>query len=284
VRVKQVALIGVMVLSAGRIQAQADVHLGLTTGYGATFIADKGISDAPRYKAAMTYNWSPVGINAGIDFGKKFGLTVEGILANHGQNFDIIDIADKVVGRREIDLKYFQLPLLMRFMNEGNSAVRGNFNLGGQVSFLTSATDKLHYSASTQTFPAGAALPAGAVGVQRPDGNTQAVLLAQPETVVMSKKDGDFKKIGYQVVAAFGLDIDLSRHLYLAIQLRGNYNLTDMRIDKVIDEVRKKQTTDVYGRRADYQIGLQGGIHYIFGSTRSFKFKGTKPHPKGYRH
>lgn len=275
-------LISISLISAGRILAQVDIHVGLATGYGATFVADKGISDAPRYKSIMTYNWSPVGINAGIDFGKKFGLTMEGIIAGHGQNYDIIDIADKVVGRREIELKYFQLPLLMRFMNEGNAAVRGNFNLGGQVAFLTSATDKLHYSMSTQTFPAGAALPAGAVGVQRPDGNTQAILPAQPGTEVMNKKDGDFKKIGYQAVAAFGLDIDLSRHLYLSIQLRGNYNLTDMRNDKIIEEIRKKQTTDAYGRRADYQIGLQGGIHYIFGSTRSFKFKGSKP--KAYRH
>ncbi|MEO8474755.1 MAG: outer membrane beta-barrel protein [Chryseolinea sp.] len=275
-------LISVCLISMGKIQAQVDFHLGLTTGCGATFVADKGISDAPRYKSVMTYNWSPVGINAGVDFGKKFGLTVEGIVANHGQNFSIIDIADKVVGGREIDLKYFQLPVLMRFMNEGNSAVRGNFNLGGQVSFLTSATDKLYYSASTQTFPAGAALPTGAVGVKRPDGNTQAIVRAQPETIIMSNKDGDFKKIGYQVVAAFGLDFDLSRHLYFSVQLRGNYNLMDMRSGKTIDEVKQHQTADVYGRRADYQIGLQGGVHYVFSSTRSFRFKGAKP--AAYRH
>lgn len=262
---------------AGMSNAQVTVHVGATTAFTATFVPDKGISESPRYKSEITYNWSPLGFNAGVDFGKKFGLSIESILSNQGQTFDVIDVADNVVGKRNIEMQYIHFPLLMKFMNEGNSAVRGNFNLGPQFSVLLKGSEEIEYSASTQTFVKGVTLPSGATGIkQRPDGNVQATVPAQPRKELASKNSGSFKKSEFQVAAAFGLDIDLTRHLYLSIQLRGNYSLTDSRNSKLISEIKSGSTNDPYGQRRNLLVGVQSGVHYVFDSTRSFKYKGSR--------
>src|SRR5438105_3816042 len=106
---KKICFLSLVVLSAFlTVNGQTEVHVGVTTGYNATFIADNGITNAPRFKSTMTFQWSPVGINAGVDFGRKFGLTLAGIISNQGHTFDIIDIADKTVGRRLIEMQYIQ--------------------------------------------------------------------------------------------------------------------------------------------------------------------------------
>ena len=271
-------LLNIAMLSvAASVSAQVQVNLGLTTAYNATFVLDDGLSEAPRYNAKTTYNWAPIGFNVGVDFSRKFGLSLESIMAKQGQVYEIIDIADKVVGERSIDLEYIHLPLMMRFMNGGNSGVRGNFNLGPQLSILTNASDIIKYSASTQTFPKGATLPTGATDiVNHPDGSVTATVPAQSPTEIMSKKADSYKNAEFQVAAAFGLDIDVSRHMYLSIQARGNYSITDMRNQDVIDVIKQGTSGDVFGHRANLVVGVQAGLHYTFGSTRSFKYKGSR--------
>jgi len=268
-----VALLGVASISYG----QVGVHVGVTAGYNATFVLDNGISEAPRYKSQMTYNWAPFGFDVGVDFSRGFGLSLEAIMARQGQLYDIINTADQVVGQRNIRYESLQLPLLMRFMSKGNSSVRGNFNLGPQLSILTRASEIMQYSASTQTFPKGATLPDGASNVvMRPDGSVTATVPALSATELASKEANSFKNTEFQIAAAFGLDIDLARHLYLSIQTRGSYSITDVRNSDVIEDLKNGGSTDVFGKRANLMLGVQTGVHYVFGVTRSFKYKGAK--------
>jgi len=258
-------------------QAQVGVHVGVTTGFNATFVLDDGLSQAPRYKSQMTYKWAPIGFNAGVDLSRGSGLSLESIMAKQGQIYDIINIADQVVGQRNIQYECLQLPLLMRFMSKGNSGVRGNFNLGPQLSILTRASEIIQYSASTQTFPKGATLPAGASGVvTHPDGSMTASVPAQSPKELASKQAQSFKNADFQIAAAFGLDIDVARHFYLTVQARGNYSITDTRNSDVIEALKQGKSSDVFGKRANLTAGVQMGLHYVFGSTRSFKYKGAK--------
>lgn len=254
--------------------SQVQIHLGATTAYNATFVLDKGLSEDPRYSSTMTYNWAPVGFNFGVDFGKTFGLSLESILSKQGQIYEIVDVGKKVVGERKIDLSYVQLPLLFRFMSGGNAGARANFNFGPQLSLLTDASEVMKYSASTQTFPAGTTLPEGATNpVENPDGTVTATVPALSPQEILSKKANDFKSAEFQIAAAFGIDIDLSKHLYLSTQIRANYSLTDMRNGDVIDAIKEGNSSDIFGQRANLLVGLQLGVHYMFGTTRSFKFK-----------
>ena len=255
--------------------AQVSIHVGATTAYNATFVLDKGLSEDPRYASTMTYNWAPIGFNFGIDLTPKFGLSLESILSNQGQIYEIVDVAEKVVGQRSIDLSYVNLPLMMRFMSGGTGATRANFNLGPQLSLLTDASEIIEYSESRQTFPPGTELPPGSENiVENPDGSLTADVPTQNPEEIMSKEMQSFKNAEFQIAGAFGLDIDLSRHLYLSTQIRANYSLTDMRNGDVIDAIKEGNTSDIFGQRANVLVGVQLGVHYVFGSTRSFKYKG----------
>ncbi len=90
---------------------------------------------------------------------------------------------------------------------------------------------------------------------------------------IYTKEANDFKNTEFQIAAAFGVDIDLSRHLFLTTQIRANYSLTDMRNGDVIEMIQNGDAADIFGQRANLIVGVQVGLHYMFGTTRSFKFK-----------
>jgi hypothetical protein len=48
-----------------------------------------------------------------------------------------------------------------------------------------------------------------------------------------------------------------------------------MRNGDVIEKIKNGDSSDVFGQRANLLVGVQFGIHYMFGSTRSFKYKGS---------
>ncbi|MFO7259385.1 MAG: outer membrane beta-barrel protein [Bacteroidota bacterium] len=247
------------------------VHLGLTTAVNASFVLDKGLSQDPRYNSQYTYKVAPIGFSFGVDLGRTFGLSLESILSRQGQIYDIIDAAQQVKGQREISLSYVHLPLLMRFMSGGNSPVRTNFNLGPQLSFLTEAVESMQYDAGTFSIPddPNFVLPEGAVD----NGNGTYTAPAMPPSEILTKKANQFKDMEFQIAAAFGIDIDLSRHLYLSTQIRANYSLTDMRTGDVIDALTNGEGQDLFTHRASMIVGLQVGLHYTFGVTRSFKYR-----------
>jgi len=269
--------IAVLVSGIFSIAANAQVHLGITTAANATFVLDKGLSEDPRYNATYTYNFAPIGFNFGVDLGRTFGISVESILSRQGQVYELIDVANQVKGERKIDLSYVNLPLLFRFMSGGNAGTRANFNIGPQLSILTDAVESVSANSGTFTIPDGVTpesiqndFPAAQINgdgtYSIPDGSPSY-------KEVLTKEANDFKNTEFQIVAAFGLDIDLSRHLFLTTQIRANYSLTDMRNGDVIDAIKNGEGSDIFGQRANLLVGLQIGLHYSFGVTRSFKFK-----------
>ena len=74
-----------ILISISITRAQVEVHIGVATGYNATFVLDKGLSKDPRYNSIMTYNWAPIGMSFGVDFSRTFGLTLEGIKSTQGK-------------------------------------------------------------------------------------------------------------------------------------------------------------------------------------------------------
>jgi hypothetical protein len=262
-----------------RSNGQVNVHIGATTAYNATFVLDKGLSGDPRYKPAFTYNWAPIGLNFGVDLSKGFGLSLEGIKSAQGQVYELIDIGKKVAGERKIELEYIHMPLLLRFMGTGTGGARANFNLGPQLSILTDARETIQAQGGEFEIPDGvdfesikAEFPEATQTQEQASQGTYSLPEMSPQEI-LSKKNNDFRNTEFQIALAFGLDIDLSRHLYLTTQIRANYSLTDMRNGDVIDSIKNGNGSDVFGQRANLLVGIQLGIHYMFGTTRSFKFK-----------
>ena len=136
------------ILLAGSAYAQPRVHVGVTTGFNSTHVLDKGLQSDPRYVAQANYEWAPIGVSAGVDFSNKFGLQIETIRAAQGQIYQMIETAQnvqKMVAERNIDLKYIQIPLLMKMMSGGNGPARFNFQVGPQLSLLNSGSETMKF-------------------------------------------------------------------------------------------------------------------------------------------
>jgi hypothetical protein len=266
-----------VVCSISQVSAQiVQIHLGATTAGNATFVLDKGLSEDPRYNSTYTYNLSPIGFNFGVDLGRKFGITLEGIKSKQGQIYELIDIAEKVRGERRIDLSYIHLPMLLKFMSGGTAGTRANFNIGPQLSLLTDARESVQAGAGVYELPEGMEFAdvqqEFPTAVNNGDG-TYELPSDTPSKDILTKKANDFKNSEFAIAAAFGLDIDLSKHLFLTTQIRANYSLTDMRNGDVVERIKNGDAGSLFGERANLLVGVQLGIHYMFGKTRSFKFK-----------
>lgn len=272
---KRLLLFALAVFTILGAQAQiVQVHVGATTAVNATYVLDKGLSEDPRYNSTATYQWAPIGFNFGVDLGRKFGLSLEGIKSKQGQIYEMIDAFEKVKGQREISLDYLQLPLLFRFMSGGSSAVRSNFNLGPQMSFLTNARESIEAEAGTFKIPEGvdfASIQQEFPNAVNNNDGTYDLPESVPSRDVLTKKANDFRNTEFSIAGAFGLDIDLSKHLYLTTQVRATYSLTDMRNGDVIDKIKSGDSADIFGARANLVVGVQLGLHYMFGVTRSFR-------------
>ncbi len=265
-----------VLLSVVNGKAQIQVHVGATTAVNATFVLDKGLSEDPRYNSKMTYNTAPIGFNFGVDFTNKFGLSLESILSNQGQVYEVINAAKQISGERKIDLTYLNLPLLVRFMSGGNGGARANFNIGPQMSFLTQATETLQFKAGDYTIPDDPSFEIPEGGTDNGDGTYNIPEgMGTPENPeeIYSKAGDNFKNTEFQIAAAFGLDIDIAKHLYLTTQIRANYSLTDMKNGDAWDTIISGKPQDILSQRANLLVGVQLGLHYTFGVTRSFKFK-----------
>lgn len=253
------------------------IHLGFTTAANATFVLDEGLSEDPRYNSTYTYNFAPIGFNFGVDFTRKFGMSLESIISKQGQVYEILDAAEQVKGERKIDLSYVNLPLLFRFMSGGNAGTRANFNIGPQLSILTDAVESISANGGTYTIPDGVSVESiqnDFPTAQINGDGTYTIPEGSPSIKdILTKEADDFKNTEFQIAASFGLDIDLSRHLFLTTQIRANYSVTDMRNGDVIEAIKNGEGSDIFGKRANLLVGIQLGLHYTFGVTRSFKLK-----------
>ena len=281
---KRFLILCLSILTVSTVSAQlVQIHLGATTSVNATYVLDKGLSEDPRYNSTATYQWAPIGFNFGLDLGRKFGLSLEGIKSKQGQIYDMIDKFEEIKGKREISLDYLQLPMLFKFMSGGNGGARANFNLGPQLSFLTNAVETVQAQKGVYQIPEGvdftsiqnelASTEADKQYIQQIDANSYEVLQDLNPKDILTKEANDFKNTEFSIAGAFGLDIDLSKHLFLTTQVRATYSLTDMRNGDVIESIKNGDAATIFDQRANLLVGVQLGLHYMFGTTRSHKFK-----------
>ena len=184
-----------------------------------------------------------------------------------------MDVAKTVVGERKIDLSYIQLPLLFKFMSSKATKARTNFSLGPQLSILRNGVETIEYEASTQNIENINEIPEGAT--LNADGTYDVPALPTTE-ILSSSADEEIRKFNeteLQIAASFGVDIDISKHLYLSTLIRANYSFTDMRNGDLVDVLQNSNLNDLFSRRANLAIGAQIGLNFMFNGVRSFKVK-----------
>lgn len=259
-----------MVLLGYATLGQPRIHLGASTLVNSSVVLDEGLKTDPRYDSEISYQWSPVGFSFGTDFTHGFGLQLESILNNQEQIYSIINSAKEITeGERKIDLQYLQLPLLMRFMNKSTAPTRFNFNFGPQLSILTLAKETANFEPGTYELPEGTEPPAGAT--DNGDGTYTITDPGGSFQTIATKQADEFKNAVFSIAGGFGLDIDISRNLYLTTYTRINYMFSDMRTEDFLTQLSSGGTVkDIFGERSTVDIGIQLGLNYMIGGVRSF--------------
>jgi hypothetical protein len=244
------------------------ITLGVTTGVNNTYVLDKGLSEDPRYASQGTYNWAPIGMSVGLNLTPRFGLQLEAIKNTAGQVYNIVDIYENRVGKREMVMNYLSLPLLLKFMdNEMSKTANINFMIGPQLSLLTSGYESIQYHSADMEIPENSKPPAGAT----PNEDGSYSVPAQEYAIIASKNgDKGGQKLAdknVELAFNFGVRFKLSPKLSLNTDLRGIYGFSDLRSEEFIASVKDGSASfdTMMGRRANVMVGLQLGLNYYIG-------------------
>ncbi len=271
-----------LIITANLANAQVRAHFGANTGITTTFLFDEGVKTDPQYVSVQTFEMAPVGFSFGVDVSNKFGLQLESILANQQMIFEIADAVKTSVGERKIDMSYIHIPMLFKFMGGGDNKARMNFNFGPQLSILQGGLESFNVNepGSIIKVPEGAVdnLPEGSInngdgtytlpGNLPPEGFSADLLKKNAENQIESFKNKEF-----HIVGGFGLDVDLSRHLYMGINVRADYSITDMRNGDLINQLKDGTINEIFNKRSTLNVGAQISLNFMIGGVRSFSKK-----------
>ncbi|MEN8249988.1 MAG: outer membrane beta-barrel protein [Bacteroidota bacterium] len=281
---KKVALLLITFILIVQSQSQAQIrfNVGVSTAMNSTFVLDKGLKTDPTYIANTTFNMAPIGFSFGMDITKKFGLSLDAIKAAQGQYYEIVDAYNTIQGAREFDMSYLQFPLLLKFMGGGDGRARMNFQLGPQLSLLQEGQEILKYVQGDYNFPTDPqdledfVLPEEINAIDNGDG-TYTIPQDYEQLISGSEEYTDalyqFAEKELALSGAFGLTLDVHRNMYMVMNVKATYSLTDMRGKDLIDLVNSGQVQDLASERANLAVGAQISLHWIFGGTRFFKAK-----------
>jgi len=254
--------------------AQPKIHFGVTTAMNSTLVLNQGLESDPRYgETEFTYQWSPIGFSFGTDFTRGFGLQLEAMLNNQEQIRQIQSVVNTVqkvkAGEQQLSMQYLQLPLLMRFMSKGGSATRFNFNIGPQLSLLTDAQELATLQPGDYEWPDGEQPDPENFpdATQNPDGTWN---LPSGGTDVVISETNDFRNAMFTIAGGFGLDIDVSKNIYLTTYTRFTYAFQDVRNEDFFNSVVNGNYNQLLKSSAIVDISVQLGVHYMIGGTRSF--------------
>ena len=271
--------------------SQLKVHVGASTAINSTFVLDKGLNKDLGYTRVASFDMAPIGFTFGTDFSPKFGLQLEGIVTKYNQ---IYDIKEKVaqaqataenIGQLKFDMSYLSIPMMLKFMGGSDNKARMNFAFGPQLSLLTSGSEQLVLEQIAEgkdiaipdiadpenidSYISGATL--------NEDGTFALPESINPEdfSTDLLKKNAEeklssFKNQEFHLVGGMGLDVDVSKNLYISINLKADYSFTDMRNGDLIEQLEAGSLKDIFGNRANLAVGAQITVNYMFGGTRSF--------------
>ncbi|WP_210490110.1 outer membrane beta-barrel protein [Rufibacter aurantiacus] len=226
-------------------------YLGLTTQFQNTWIINDEQYEDVNYKHRFTTKWAPIGAVVGYKFNENHNLQAEIYRSHQGEKFDLVDNAGNKAGEKNIDLVYWNIPLLFKYTTAGT--VRFNFQVGPQLGILQKGTER-------NTFSRTASYTIKDRSFSVPQGN---YLLASTERSEGSNSNvGEFNKYDLGILLGLGAEYSLSTNLILTANLRYGYNFVNIRKEEHIEDLSRD--TDYYVLRQNMVGGLQIGINYLF--------------------
>ncbi|KAA9340244.1 porin family protein [Adhaeribacter soli] len=243
-------LFGIMPFLASAQSEGVGPYIGAAAAINNTWIIiDNELQNNEHHDHKATFGPAG-GLVLGYKFNDRHSLQLEGAYSKQGAKYDLLNSDNRVIGKKEIDLKYLAVPLLFKL--SGTGTTRFNIHVGPQVAFLLSGEEVNTFDenvvVSNPNMPNnGQTIPAGTYTISDKD----------PANAGVYK----LNNIAPSIVLGFGVEHDLSDQLYLTANLRFNYSWTNINDDEV---VAHPNDLDKYTLRYNVLGGLQVGLHYFF--------------------
>ena len=273
-------------------------HAGLQTAIYYNTILDQGMSDSPHYDTDMSKAWksAPIGLAVGYQGGGA-GVQLEFNSVKNGQRYKILHENKKEIGVKEINMTSYQIPLLLKVV-EGKGRAKFSFVMGPYLSLVREISEV--NTMSKDTFILANTEYSPRLGnyyydIEDPTDFAWTTGLRTPTSYSRKKGDDTFYKgTGLGAIIGLGTDVYLTEGLYASLNLRLNYQFTEMRSErdlsgqkpnfpqgseiavedfKQVDYVQfvnangvlKEEALAEQKKRTLLYGGFQLGLHYRFG-------------------
>ncbi|GGK76052.1 outer membrane beta-barrel protein [Rufibacter glacialis] len=227
-------------------------YIGVTTQFQNTWVINDEQYEDVNYKHRFTTKWAPYGFVAGYKFNENHNVQAEFYRSHQGERFDLIDNSGNKAGEKEIDLVYYNVPLLFKYTSTGT--VRFNFQVGPQLGILQKGTER-------NTFTRTASYQIKDRSFSVPQGN---YLLASTEEGDRSgnSRVGEFNKYDLGILLGLGAEYSITSNVILTANLRYSYNFVNIRKEEHIEDLTRD--SDYYVLRQNMVAGVQIGLNYLF--------------------
>lgn len=239
------------------VLAQKGMHVGVNLGANSIWIFNQnnyGLSEMD-YELKFGPN---IGLAAGYNFTLNAGVQVELNYVSMGQNYydvirdfgptDSTGKQQKVDTYRYIALKYLQIPVLFRYQTtkEKKDKIEFHAMVGPSIGLLLSANQ--YYEADIENNGVLVEIPTNLA--------PEAVVSAFAATPESEAAKDYFSSLDLGLHMDVGVDIYLSKTMYITPALKMYYGLTDLNSEPTRD-------TNEYGASHNGYAGISVGIHYI---------------------
>jgi hypothetical protein len=258
---------------------------GVYGGFNIPFTIDQGLRNDPRFYGKFTFRGTPIGLSYGYDK-VGHGILVTPGYMEIGQKFTIVNNEGGSVGTRDVQMKYFSVPVALKlhlndiafFRLSMVAALNFGYLLKGQETLTVSALP----SARVLAYPKGVSVP------NNPDYQItyDGVIVPNLSNSVLVPSS---KYAPFQVFAGVGFhsDFDLNEDWSINFDGRANFGVFDPRNKSYIHELKNPSAQtpdafgnpgapDVYGQRRDVYLSASFGVSRIIQIKAKFRAKGTQ--------
>jgi len=263
---------------------------GVYGGFNIPFTVDQGLRNDPRFYGRFTLRGTPIGFTYGYDR-VGHGILVTPGYMQIGQQFTVINALGGAVGKRDVKMDYFSVPVALKLHLNDIAFFRLSLVAAVNVSYLVKGQETWSVSglpsARQLAYPVGVTAPTGAGYQVAYDGVYVPTL--NNSVIVSSDK---YAKLQIFAGVGFHSDFDLNDNWSVNFDGRANFGIFDPRSTSYLNTLKhpSAQTPDafhnpgapeLYGQRRDIYLSASFGISRIIQIKEKFHEKRTAPRKPG---
>jgi Outer membrane protein beta-barrel domain len=260
-----------LLMVAFSAQAQKVESFGLFMGMNFPFTLDVGLHKDPRYFGQFTLRATPVGFSYGYD-NVGYGFLMTPSFVKIGQKFAIQNTAGGTVGKRDVQMDYFSLPMALKLHLNDLAFFRLSVVAAVNFDYLISGKEVITHSASKLKYPKGVIIPSDPGYTEVYDGVFVPEINGQ--TYVTKDK---FRSFQISAGVGFHSDFDFNDDWSMSFDGRAVFGIFDPRKDSYLNTLRGPgDTADLFGQRREVYLAASVGFSRIIQIKETFKAKSTK--------